>query len=86
MPQISKYTLAWRKLRDEKKLQLVAEPRLHHRIIKAICKKKDEDLGFKIMQGEAKRRSIIQYKIDGTLIRFELKEHVITNQLTAEDF
>ena len=76
MPRIytpSKYQPIWDALKSQGKVSLVAFPILHKRIRKAVIKRKDEDLGFKLMLSESFKYSILHIVEDGNTITFELK-------------
>jgi hypothetical protein len=68
----SKYQPIWNQIKQQGSCKIVAPTILHRRIIKAVIKRKDEDLGFKLLTSEAYKKAKLTYKRDGNTIHFVL--------------
>jgi hypothetical protein len=68
----SKYQPIWDALKRDAVCKITAPPALHPRIIKAISKRKYEDLAFHFEMSEAGKRATIEYKKSGSVITFKL--------------
>lgn len=68
------YEPIWIELKNKNKAVITAPKVLHRRIIKAVCKEKDMDLGFKLKCSEECIRKKIFYTTKDSVIKFELKE------------
>lgn len=69
---VSKYTPIWEALKRDGICTITAPPPLHPRIIKAVNKRKYEDLAYKFALSEAGKRASIEHKKDGSKIVFTL--------------
>lgn len=78
----SKYSPIWESLKKDKSCRITAPTPLHARIIKAVIKRKDLDLAYKLELGEANSRARLGYARNGSIIRFWL---VVTKEITVED-
>ncbi len=74
MAQVSIYQQAWEKLKQTKYCTLVAEPRFHARIIKAMKKRKDTDKAYKFLCEEAGTTERLESISNGNEIKFRLKK------------
>jgi hypothetical protein len=70
----SKYYPIWKRLKDDKHVQIVAPRVLHRRIIKAVIKRKDEDLGFKLTESLNYQKWYLHYVVEGNTISFYLSQ------------
>lgn len=68
------YQPAWEQLKQYKFCEIVAHRKFHARILKAIKKEKDIDLGYKLECSELSppKRAFISHTIEGTTIAFTL--------------
>lgn len=71
---VSRYLPIWNKLKTENKVSVALPQPLHRRLIKAVIKRKDEDLAFKFLLSEecAGRRAKLQYSIQENVVHFRL--------------
>lgn len=67
------YEGAWLQLKQRGKLRLAAPPGLHRRIIKAITKEKDMDLGFKLLMMDKFLRVVMQHRSENGVIHLWLE-------------
>lgn len=81
MKVVSKYTQVWNKIKSTGKCELVADPKLHKRIIKAVSRKKELDLKYKFQLAEAGRKERINTLIEGTKITFTLIKSITVEDL-----
>lgn len=70
--QVSKYAAIWAKLKSTGKCRLVSDPSIHRRIIKAVIKRKDEDLVYKMLLAEENKKGRLAYTIDNNELIFVL--------------
>jgi hypothetical protein len=68
----SRYQPIWDALKAQGQCRIVAPLPLHRRIIKAVIKRKDEDLGYKLELSEKYKKAKLAYKIEGNTITFTL--------------
>lgn len=68
----SKYSPIWENLKRDLEARVVAHPALHRRIIKAVIKRKDEDLGYKVLNAEMYKKAKLSYTIEGNVITFRI--------------
>lgn len=68
----SRYQPIWDTLKKNNHAKLVAPVVLHRRIIKAVIKRKDVDLAFKVECGEQHRKAKLGYRVAGNAIEFYL--------------
>ena len=61
----SQYQPAWEKLKKDGVVRLVADPRYHERIWNALRKRKNRDLGFKLLNSERYRKAVMSRVSDG---------------------
>lgn len=80
--QVSRYTPLWESLKTDGKLSLLVLPQLKNRIIKAIRKKRDTDLGFRYSLAEKEMRAQILWSYKGNTLNAEL---VYTKILSLND-
>lgn len=66
------YQPIWESLKVNHTVTIQANPSAHARIIKAVAKEKDKDLGFKVLVSESFQRSVLKAKINGNQVTFEL--------------
>lgn len=70
-----KYTPIWNALKRDGHCAIAAHPSLHARIIKAISCEKNRDVGYKLILSSRNRKLILGHKVDGSRIRFFVREH-----------
>lgn len=58
---VSRYSVIWAKLKKDKQVELAAPPKFHLRLKKAIIKRKDIDLGYKLLLAEEHKRAILEF-------------------------
>ena len=68
----SRYTPIWNRLKETGHATVVAEVRLHRRIIKAVQARRDKDLAFRHNLAEVGKKHRITWNITGTTIHFTL--------------
>ncbi len=86
MPRIytpSKYQPIWNALKVQGEVSIVAFPILHKRIRKAVIKRKDEDLGFKLELSEASKYAVLHIESQGNTLTFKLIYYPLYNSLGA---
>lgn len=69
----SRYQPIWDTLKEKRHAKLVAPAVLHKRIIKAVIKRKDVDVGYKFLCAEQFKKARIKYKTTGNIIEFYLQ-------------
>ena len=77
MALTSRYSIIWHKLKQEKTLRVVAPATAHRRLIKAIIKRKDVDLGYKVLSAENHLRPKLAFKSEGNILTVTL--HLLTD-------
>lgn len=78
------YQPIWEALKTNKTVTIQANPSSHPRIIKAVTKEKDKDVGYKLMVSETYQRAVLRAKINGAQITFNLSHEPLTPaQLTV---
>jgi hypothetical protein len=73
--QYSKYLPIWKSLKETGTCRLTAPPIFHKRIVKAVQKRRDKDLGFLYILKEQNLKHRITYDIHGTVITFHLHKY-----------
>jgi len=68
----SRYLPIWNKLKADRKVSVALPPPLHRRLIKAVIKRKDEDLGYKLLMGEECKKVYLSYTVEESVIHFKL--------------
>lgn len=76
MSSSSRYTPIWNKLKLDGTCKIAAHPALHARIVKAVKKRKNEDLAFKFSISESQKVSRLTFKATASEIIFYLKVKV----------
>lgn len=69
------YSNIWNELKKNNTCSVAAHPLLHRRIIKAVRKEKDIDIGFKLIKSEELQRARMHYRCESSRITFWLKYH-----------
>ncbi len=69
-----KYEPIWEQIKQDLTASLVVDPALHARIIKAVIKEKDMDVGFKQLQLEKGKKDKLRIEDRGKLITFYLDD------------
>jgi len=71
---VSRYLPIWTKLKTENKVSVAIPQPLHRRLIKAVIKRKDEDLAYKFLLSEAcsGRKAKLKYIIQENVVHFKL--------------
>ena len=67
-----KHQPIWDRLKRDLTASLSASPAMHKRIIKAVIKEKNRDLGWKLLTSEESKHYRLRYQINGALITFHL--------------
>ena len=62
--KVSRYQVIWETIKTTGKCELVADVTNHARLIKAVIKRKDEDLGYKLQLSELGKRAKLVVKTD----------------------
>lgn len=68
----SMYSPIWERIKKDDYCRITAPTPLHKRIIKAVIKRKHEDLAFKLLLSERGKRARISHSVKGTVIEFRL--------------
>jgi len=70
----SRYEIIWRQLKQntDHKVTLAAPAEAHFRLRRAVIKRKDIDLGFKVMMAEKHLRPCLRFKSKGNILTVEL--------------
>lgn len=71
--QPSRYAPLWESLKRDSKLELLVLPQLKNRIIKAIRKKRDTDLGFRFSLAEQKMKAQIIWSYKNNILKATLE-------------
>ncbi len=80
---VSKYQPIWNQLKAEGICRIVASPLLHRRIKKAVIKRKDEDLGFKLTLAETGKYAKLNVTIEGNTVIFSLTYYTLFDSIGA---
>jgi hypothetical protein len=72
MSLTSRYSIIWHKLKQDKIVKLSAPAEVHPRLRKAVIKRKDIDLGYKLMAQEQHLRPYLKFKSEGSLLTITL--------------
>jgi hypothetical protein len=80
-----KYNSIWIALKKNGHCAISAHTALHARIVKAVIREKDWDVGFKLLNQENGRMMKLRYEKDGAMIRFFLVQHIY-GKLSVKDF
>jgi hypothetical protein len=72
----SRYKPIWDKLKLTGECVITTPLPLHKRIIKAVSKRKLEDLSFHLEISEARKKATLKYEVDGTMIKFILVKSI----------
>lgn len=75
------YEPIWRSVKDTGTCSIAAPSPLHSRIIKAVKKEKDKDLGFKVIMAEEGRAARLQITVQKAKITFRLIKSIGTADL-----
>ena len=83
MSKVSKYSKIWQAIKESQSgvVSVAVLPELHSRVIKAVLKRKDLDLGYKVIQAESGKAMILRAKSNGSVITFTL----LSNRKTQWD-
>lgn len=68
----SQYLPIWNRLKQTGQATIVADPRLHRRLIKAVQARRDRDLAFRHQVAEDGKKHRITWEIRGNTIHFTL--------------
>lgn len=68
----SQYLPIWNKLKDKHKLSVAVPQPLHARLIKAVIKRKNEDLAYKFQLGEQGKKARLLYRVEEQVVHFKL--------------
>lgn len=82
---MSKYKIIWETLKKDKVITLKVQPKWHKRIIKAISRIKDEDVGFKLESAERNKKYRLKYKVKEVEIKINLIESFDIKNISEED-
>ena len=74
---VSKYLPIWNKLKADKKVSVALPPPLHRRLIKAVIKRKDEDLEHKFLMSEEGKKQYLSYTIQDSVVHFKLSTYYL---------
>lgn len=70
MPRM--YEPIWELLKKNKKVSISAPRALHKKLVKAVIKEKDIDVGYKIELDDNEQRARITHQCVGNVIHFQL--------------
>lgn len=75
LPFRSRYEIIWRQLkqRSEHRVEIAAPAAAHARLRKAVIKRKDVDLGYKVLMGETKCFPKLQFRSVGNILIISLR-------------
>lgn len=68
-----KYEAVWVQLKKDSRVSIIAPFYLHKRIVKAVCKEKYKDMGYKLELIEHHKRARIHIANDSNRLTFEIK-------------
>ena len=68
----SRYSIIWIKLKKDRKVSLSAPKEAHARLRKAIIKRKDCDIGYKLEMSERNLRCYLKFKSIGSVLHVDL--------------
>lgn len=76
-PFRSRYEMIWRQLkqRDNHTVEVAAPAAAHARLRKAVIKRKDIDLGFKVLTAERQQITKLHFASIGNILRISLRFH-----------
>lgn len=80
---VSQYQPIWNTLKEKHTAKLVAPQAYHRRIIKAVTKRKDVDLGYKFLCSQQDKKAILRTSISGNTITFTLEFQYFLNSTGA---
>lgn len=72
----SRYSPIWEELKKNGTVTIVASPALHKRIVKAVLKRKNLDVGYKFQQSELGYDCFVSHKKIGTQVIFMLRKRI----------
>lgn len=85
MPQVrSRYAAIWEQVKATGKCEVAAQPKYHARIRKAVTKRKDEDLAYKLECAEANTKFKLKCSVRGdasTILVFTLTKVIGVDDL-----
>lgn len=67
-----KYQAIWEAIKENGKASLIAEASLHERIVHAVRKEKNIDLGWKLLSAELGKKYYLYDKSEGATLYFTL--------------
>ena len=70
--QASRYQIIWNTLKKDKTIRLSAPAEAHRRLKKAIIKRKDIDIGYKLMASESNLRPYLEFSSSGNILTVTL--------------
>ena len=70
---MGQYKDAWNQLKSRGKIVLASPSQFHARIIKALVKEKNKDLGYKLQLSEDNRKAVFTSKSEGNTLKFYLR-------------
>jgi hypothetical protein len=71
-PNYSQYQPIWDTLKNNGYCRITAPKELHKRIIKAVMKRKNIDVGYKVLLESKNIRQELRYTTEGSIINFTL--------------
>lgn len=74
MAQVSQYEPIWITLKSERKCRITAPVALHKRIIKAVTKRKNLDIAYKVEREESGFKDELNYVCNQSTVMFTLTE------------
>lgn len=83
-----RYQVIWNALKQDKHCTITVHPALHARVIKAVIKEKDMDIGYKltaISEDERCYQMKLSYKREGARIKFFLIKVLNLSRITGKD-
>lgn len=79
------YWPIWKQLKDNGHCKIAVHPTLHARVIKAVIKEKDMDVGYKLTHNEDCFIMKLSYKREGAMIRFFLRKVINLARVKGKD-
>lgn len=82
-PVVSQYQPIWNTLKEKHTAKLVAPQAFHRRIIKAVTKRKDVDLGYKFQCSQQDKKAFLYHTSEGNTLTFTIKFRYFLNSTGA---
>ena len=80
-PPMSRYELVWRQLKLKRELRIACPTNGQLRLRRGIIKRKNQDLGFKVLMAEEGKTPHLTFKVEGNIVTVRL--HLDAGNLTV---